>query len=25
MDSGVGKHQAALLLPASIVFNGRSK
>jgi hypothetical protein len=25
MDSGIGKHQAALLLPASIVFNGRSK
>jgi hypothetical protein len=24
-DSGVGKHQAVLLLPASIVFNGRSE
>jgi hypothetical protein len=25
MDSGAGKHQAVLLLPASIVFNGGSK
>jgi hypothetical protein len=25
VDSGVGMHQAVLLLPASIVFNGRSE
>jgi hypothetical protein len=25
MDSGVGKHQAVLLLPASIVFNGEKR